>query len=126
MAYCPKCRYEYEPKVMYCQDCHESLVDELKPGTSAAVRPDDSWVRVGGVFSGLKADLAKGSLDSSNIPSVVLSSTFGAYGRGMDFGMGLTNSGKESNVIMVPREYKEEAVLILESVLGDDFSQAST
>ncbi len=123
MAFCPKCRYEYEVAVLVCPDCSETLVEKLPSDKTAAVMPDDSWIIVGGVASGMKSEIAKGSLDSNNIPSVVLSSTFGAYGKGMDFRFGLADTHGSGNVIMVPREYAEEAALILEAVLGDDLIQ---
>jgi hypothetical protein len=124
MAFCPKCRYEYRADVFVCADCQETLVDVLPTATQAAVAPDDSWVVVGRVNSQFQSDIAKGSLDSGNIPSVILSSAFNAYGRGSgmsDIGLGLNSSG---SVVMVPREFQDEAVLLLEGVLGDDFSEA--
>jgi len=120
VAYCPKCRYEYEIGVLICPDCNEPLVDQLPPEKTAAMTPDRDWVAVGSVASEMKAEIAKGSLDSSNIPSLVLSSNFSAYGRGMDFQSGLMPSLTRGNVVMVPREYREAAALILEAVLGDD------
>jgi hypothetical protein len=76
-------------------------------------------VVVGKIASQLLSEMAKGSLDSQNIPSVVLSSTFGAFGKNAEFGSSLLSDGG-GNVIMVPREYHEDAALILESILGDD------
>jgi len=123
VSYCPKCRYEYQAGVLICPDCHVTLVDQLPPKTPAAVTPDDSWVPIGSVASQMKSEIAKGALNSSNIPSMILSSMFGAYGQGVNFHFGLDSSGGAKNVIMVPREYREEAGLILEAVLGDDLIQ---
>jgi hypothetical protein len=109
--------------MLMCPDCNETLVDKLPPEKTAAVMPDDSWIVVGSVASEMKSEIARGSLDSSNIPSVILSSTFGAYGKRMDFLSGLAPSHVGGNFIMVPREYREEAALILEAVLGDDLIQ---
>ncbi|MEW5994425.1 MAG: hypothetical protein AB1744_08510 [Candidatus Zixiibacteriota bacterium] len=125
MSYCPQCRYEYEAGVLVCPDCNKPLVDQLDAEETAAVRPDDSWAVVGRVASEMKAEMARGALDSNNIPSVMLSSTFNAYGKGMDFQSGITQSTSEGNVIMVPREYREEALLILEGVLGEDLTELS-
>ncbi len=121
--YCPKCRYEYETGVLVCPDCNVPLVDVLPAEKAAVTTPDQSWIVVGGVASEMKSEIARGSLDSNNIPSVILSSSFGAYGRGMDFQTGLVNSSRVGNIIMVPREYREEAALILKAVLGDDLIQ---
>jgi len=123
MSYCPKCRYEYETEVLVCPDCNEALVDTLPPEKTAAIMPDESWVMVGKVASEMKSEIARGSLDSNNIPSVIISSTFGAYGKGLDFQMGIASSSGSGNIIMVPREYREEAAIILEVVLGDDLIQ---
>ena len=120
MSYCPSCRYEYRPDVSTCPDCNIPLAENIPESGSAAIMPDDSWVVVGRIASQLKSEMAKGSLDSQNIPSVVLSSTFNAFGRGTEFSMATSISDAEGNVIMVPREYHEEAALVLEAILGDD------
>lgn len=125
MAICPKCRYEYRPDVVVCPDCQETLVDSVAPPVqAAAVSPDDSWVVVGRVGNEYQSEMAKGSLDSGNIPSVILSSNFSTYGRGVGFASPLALSANDGIVVMVPREFKEEATLLLEGVLGDDFSPA--
>ena len=49
----------------------------------------------------------------------MLSSYFGALGRGVDFTSETPPAGG-TNIIMVPREYHEDAALALESILGDD------
>jgi hypothetical protein len=125
MSFCPKCRYEYQSGVMICPDCNETLVDHLQPTAVVAQNPDDSWVAVGAVSSTVKAELAKGSLDSSNIPSVILSSSFGAYGKFADFSSQQFLGKNEGNIIMVPREYLEEAEILLEGILGDDYESPS-
>ncbi len=108
---------------MICSDCNVTLVEKLPRGAGAAVTPDQSWVVMGQVASQMKSDMAKGSLDSNNIPSVILSSSFNAFGKGMDLQSGLMHSGAEGNIIMVPREYQEDAFFILEAVLGDDLME---
>jgi len=121
VAYCPKCRYEYETGVLMCSDCNMSLVDQLAVGAAAAVTPDGSWVVMGQVASQVKSEMAKGSLDSNNIPSMILSSSFGASGGTLGMMAGGHHGG--GDVIMVPREYREDAEIILEAVLGDDLIQ---
>ncbi len=120
MSFCPQCRYEYQAEVLVCPDCNEALVDQLQPQSPVAMVPDESWVVMGKVSSQMKTELAKGSLDSNNIPSVILSTSFNAYGKGMDFQSGLLNSSSEMNVIMVPREFQDDAEVVLGAVLGDD------
>jgi hypothetical protein len=127
MAICPKCRYEYQPNVSVCPDCKEALVDTVEsPVQAAAVSPDDSWVVVGKLGSEYQSEMAKGSLDSGNIPSVILSSNFNAYGRGVGFASPVVLSANDGIVVMVPREFKEAATLLLEGVLGEDFSPADS
>lgn len=127
MAICPKCRYEYQPNVVICPDCQENLVENIAPPVqAAAVSPDDSWVVVGKLGSEYQSEMAKGSLDSGNIPSVILSSNFNAYGRGVGSASPLVPSISDGIVVMVPREFKEAATLLLEGVLGEDFSPADS
>ena len=117
MPFCPDCKYEYLPNVTVCPDCNKSLVPEL-PKPSSATRPDDSWIGICRIHGGIKGELARGALDSNNIPSMVMSSSFGAIGTG-DAHLGKVLTPGE--IVMVPREFREEATLILEAVLGEDF-----
>ena len=84
-----------------------------------AVSPDDSWVLVGGVATETKAKVARGSLDSNNIPSVFLPSKLetGAKPREIEIDPVLKESG--ADLILVPKEFGDEARLVLQAVLGD-------
>jgi len=126
MPYCPKCKHEHRAALLICPDCQEPLVDRLEPAGTAAVVPDDSWVVVGGVSSELQSHMAKGSLDSNNIPSMVLPSSFTRHltGFGVPAGEREEEAGKE--VILVPREFLEEASLVLDAALGEDLDQAGS
>lgn len=128
MPYCAKCKYEYREGIALCPDCNLPLVDQLSSGAavsagSAATMPDQSWVAVCDVPSDLNSSLARGALESRNIPSIVMSSTFKAYGVEHQYAQQLLATPKATNVILVPREFAEEATLVLEAVLGDDFHQ---
>jgi hypothetical protein len=107
-----------------CSDCNEPLVDRLPTQTAAAaVSPDDSWVGVCAVSGTLKTGLAQGALDSNNIPSIVMSPNFhSAQGIGA-LTSGISPAEAKGDILMVPREYSDEAYLILEAVLGDDFDR---
>ena len=129
MPFCPECKYEYNQGKSKCPDCNVSLIDKLPveqtvKGLRAAVVPDDSWVGICQIDGQIRSDLVKGALDSNNIPSVVLSSQFRALGSSTGFALGPTNPlvGK-NDVLMVPREYRHEAELIIEAVLGEDFDR---
>ncbi len=105
--------------ITVCPDCQLALV-ETKPSTiHAAVMPDDSWVEVCGVKDNDRAQAAKTALDSSNVPSVLLSSRFLSGQSTPD--SDLADVSGEVTVIMVPRDFRDEAEIVVESVLGDDF-----
>lgn len=126
MPFCPKCKYEYRVDVNVCPDCNEMLVSAPPAaGPSAgpaAITPDDSWVSVASVQTELIAEMARGALESNNIPSVIVSSSFGAYGSGGDASAMLQGVGGGSRLVMVPREFKPEAEMILKAVLGGNSS----
>ena len=94
---------------------HQQIPENFAP----AVSPDDSWVLVGGVSSEAKAKVARGSLDSNNIPSVFLPSKLetGAKPREIEIDPALKESG--ADLILVPKEFGVEARLVLQAVLGD-------
>jgi hypothetical protein len=108
---------------MVCPDCNRPLVDRVNPRTVVATRPDDSWVVVGGVARGVSSDAARGTLDSNNIPSVILNQSLLNIGlnEALDVRFKTGDSGGE--VILVPKEFREEAALVLEAVLGDELIQ---
>jgi hypothetical protein len=108
-----------------CPDCNLPLIEKLASAT-AATAPDQSWVAVCDIPNDLNSSLARGALESRNIPSIVMSSTFKAYGVDAQYTAQLLASPKATNVIMVPREFAEEATLVLEAILGDDFHQSES
>ena len=64
--------------------------------------------------------MARGTLDSNNIPSVILSSSFTRAGEAVDGHVPLVPPSEEGRFIMVPREFRSEAQIVLETILGDD------
>lgn len=124
MSFCPRCRFEYNAVELICPECHVVLVDRLKnPTSTGAVQPDDSWVVVGGVDNAFESKLAKGLLDSSNIPAMVLPSHLTALS--CSSSVVTSNLPRETTeeLIMVPREFHTEAMLVLRTVLGEDFGE---
>ena len=82
--------------------------------------PDSSWVKVWGVRSNNRAERAKRALDTHNIPSVILGSSFaGAEVPKPDYAALAARTG-DLTIIMVPREFRDEAEWILESAFLDD------
>jgi hypothetical protein len=120
MPYCPKCQDVFQAGIGICPDCDVPLVEHALPPRGSAVLPDDSWVVVGDIVNREESKLAKGSLDSSNIPSMVLPSRIGWFGQIRPTRRTKGVDGDEGNLIMVPREYQDEAAAILEAVLGED------
>ena len=119
--FCPKCKYDYHPGIQICPDCGEMLIDDTPSVKGAAFPPDDSWVKICGVSGGVKSEVALGALETSNIPSTLISSAFGAFGRTTAVNNGLPSGRKDLNFILVPKEFREEAEIILEAVLGEDY-----
>jgi len=97
------------------------LIDGVPAAGGAAFPPDDSWVKICGVSGGVKSEVAQGALETSNIPSTLISSAFGAFGRAVAVNTGLPNVRKDLNFILVPKEFREEAEIVLEAVLGEDY-----
>lgn len=123
MPYCPECGFFFPGEIDTCPDCGEILVEELPAAFAPAQSPDDSWVVVGGVTSEVKAKVARGSLNSNNIPSVFLPSRLDA-----EVQLEMTNVdkallGARADLIMVPREFGSEARIILLAVLGEELIQ---
>lgn len=120
MPFCPKCKYIFQNGIGICPDCDEPLEEYSLTGRGAAMMPDDSWMVVGGVVSHDQTRVAKGSLDSSNIPSMVLPSKFAAFGNENPPQPAHAVGADEGSLIMVPREFHDEALAILEAVLGGE------
>ena len=108
MVYCPKCKKELPDGVTECFTCGCDLTD-VKEG---------NWVVLGAVENKLYADFAKEALASNHIPAVVISKD-GFFG---DIGLPLRpfyNSKSAPFEISVPAVYSEEAIEILNMVVGD-------
>jgi hypothetical protein len=120
MAWCPACGYEFADATLICPDCNVSL-DEMPANlSSGAVSPDASWVEVARLSGNLTFELAKSSLDQNNIPSMIISSNFGAV---TIVARKKRPKGPEDRIVLVPREFREEAAILLQTTLGDSFAQ---
>ena len=108
---------------MVCPDCGVRLVDIHPARLTAAERPDRSWVVMGQVASRMQSEMAKGSLDSNNIPSVIMPARLEGAGRSLFAATAAGRVDEEGSLIMVPREFQEDAMMVLEAVLGEDLME---
>jgi len=123
LPYCPGCGFIYPSEIDTCPDCGEALVEELPAAFAPAMSPDDSWVVVGGVTSEVKAKVARGSLNSNNIPSVFLPSRLDAETQLEMSNVDKALLGTKADLILVPKEFGHEARLLLAAVLGEELIQ---
>jgi hypothetical protein len=65
--------------------------------------------------------MVRGLLDSNNIPSIAMSSAFQPLGQPLGMVAEVGKRPTDSEIVMVPREFQEEAELLLSAVLGEDF-----
>lgn len=116
--YCPICKFYYDTKALSCPDCETLLIDSKTINNTAAVKPDDSWVVIAGVDDDINRQLAKSSLDSSNIPSVFINS--GNKENAKQLGTLINNKmlSTDHDFIIVPFEYKNDALSILKGLFG--------
>ncbi|MEA3297049.1 MAG: hypothetical protein U9R56_04225 [candidate division Zixibacteria bacterium] len=126
MAYCPKCRYEYFTDILVCPDCNLELIDGLPTMGTAAVTPDDSWVVVGRVVDRGEIKAASRSLDSNNIPSMMIPKALIDHQWQNRTHSILNGVSEDKNFVMVPREYVHEALVLLSTVLDYDFPELET
>jgi len=122
VPFCPECSFEYSDDFILCPECGTKLVEKLPTeGRIAAMSLDNSWVAVCRVHDGLSKEMIRGLLDSNNIPSMVTSSVFQPLGNGAGWAARRKSQESDKEVVMVPREFKDEAELMLTAILGDDF-----
>lgn len=118
MKYCYSCHLTTPGDLLFCPECRVELVEIDIPKSSGATSPDDSWVIVGGVKDNKKIESAKGGLDFNNIPSVFLPA-FDNHGLEVFIDTPFSEKSDQPKIIMVPREFKDEAMLVLREIVGD-------
>ena len=121
MPFCPDCAFEYSDGMSICPECKIPLADRPPGRVSSAVRPDASWVKVCRLDDRLASDMVRGLLNSNNIPSMFMSSSLQPLGTGVGWFAGHRMAPTEGDeIVLVPREFRQEAELLLAAVLGDD------
>jgi len=122
MLRCPHCSMEYPDDVVVCPECRKPLVKKRsRVGSGAAVAPDDSWISVCRVSPDLDAEAVQGLLDSGNIPSMIMSDAFQRVAAKSHSRTTKGAAPSPGDVVMVPREFRQEARILLETMLGEDF-----
>lgn len=119
MVYCPNCNSDHPSELLVCPDCHEELIGNPGKSRPVAEAPDDSWAVVANIKGRRLAERVKNSLDSNNVPSMIVPQSFAS-----PFKTPINNDGgaeisgmDDEKFIMVPREYKEEAAFLVKSIL---------
>lgn len=109
---CPKCKHELDEELTSCPICGND-VDQ--------VRTD--WVAVGHIEDKISADFVRATLESYEIPSVVVSrgGFFGSAGLPL---MPFFASQPMAFEISVPSPFVEETIEILRMTLGERWQQA--
>ena len=125
MVFCPNCQFEHSSATLTCPDCRESLLEKIDASKPVATIPDDSWSSVANIKGAKLAEKAKESLDANNIPSILMPKSF----TGVSSVTNSTNQAmdvivqSEESLLMVPREYKSEASLIVKNLLNKENAQ---
>lgn len=115
VAYCPKCKTEWESDVTDCPVCGRDLQPNGDPEAT-------TWVLLGYIQDKMSADYAKEVLSSYEIPVVVISKS-GYFGQA-----GLTlpsfyKTGSQLFEVSVPKDFVEEATGVMDMVLGDSWTK---
>jgi len=112
MVYCPECEKEFEDGLSECPICGAELIEK------------SDWVIVGRVKDQTSSDYARETLESYDIPAVVISESgyFGQVGLNIPAPSG-ANIGLFQ--IHVPGDRLEEAIEILDMILGDSWEKAN-
>ena len=111
MESCPKCHKPLSGSYSSCPICGEDL-GESSPS---------EWIMIGTIENKLAADFARETLESYNVPVVIISKS-GFFG---DVGLPLnpihsTASGGMFEV-SVPQEHREEAMQIVKMTVGESW-----
>ena len=119
MVFCPNCNSDFQADIIICPECNNELIEQLESTRPVAEAPDDSWVVVGQLSGTKLLEQAKRIMDSNNIPSVMMPSAFSKpFNAPMDDKRLFELSGYEDEKLMlVPRDFKIEAKLIMRSFL---------
>jgi len=117
MAICPNCNENFNDSLKTCPICKVNLIDSEDFESF-----EENWVIVGRVKDQTTSEYARETLESYDIPAVIISESgfFGQAGLNLPSPSG-ANLGFFQ--IHVPRELKDEAADILKMILGDSWEK---
>lgn len=110
--YCPVCKVELKEDMTNCYIC----------GTDVNEDNDTEWIMLGAIEDKISADFAKETLQSYNIPVVIISKS-GFFGNsGLPLGT-FFKDGVGLFEVMIPNMYKEETDEILKTIIGEKWQR---
>ena len=108
--YCPKCRTQYIENVSECYDCNVQLVEKLPVETPLE---KIKWVVLTPLAGEIYANMVEEVLQNMNIPHFTKSDWATSA-----FNISSANLVGAKVTIFVPEENREEALKVLEDLLG--------
>jgi len=122
MALCPNCQSDLPAETIVCPDCRQSVMKNSEMSKPVASAPDDSWVAVASIRGARLGEKARSALDASNIPSILMPGSFARIS--VSFSNAPQAVEKSAHyrekLLMVPRDFKFEARILVRSVLKKD------
>ena len=108
--YCPKCRTQYIENISECYDCNVQLVEKLPEETPLE---KIKWVALTPLAGEIYANMVEEVLQNMNIPHFTKSDWATSA-----FNISSANLVGAKVTIFVPEENREEALKVLEDLLG--------
>ena len=110
MEFCPACKSELPKEADACPICNNELQNN----------EECKWVMIGAINDSISSDYAKETLQSNDIPVVIISESgfFGTAGLPLNPFYGTMEGMFE---VSVPEESSKEATEILDMILGDSW-----
>lgn len=117
MSYCPHCDFVYNVDIARCPDCRSMLIKGTDAIHRSAEKPDDSWIVIGDIGDESTIELVQGTLESSNIPALFVDLKEDDDSSHLAWLLNDHQVEPNRSVVIVPKEYKKEAVFLLSELL---------
>lgn len=116
MTKCLKCKTEWDDSMTECPVCAEDIGGDQTDETTTG------WVLLGHIADNFSADFAREALKSYEVPVVIISKS-GFFGKAGLILPSFYGSGAQLFEVMIPADYAEEAVGLLDMLLGDKWQR---